>query len=130
MEFLSTQTIPHDLVPFAHQFPIFRNYAGTFAPVALYIPPPTDQVHVDLLHGLAEFLDIPAESVVFARTLGAKEISVLEFYKNFVFPRIPKLSTSIRDSAMLKLLRKLREITDANFKSLLTTLAFVPTASG
>jgi hypothetical protein len=85
---------------------------------------------VDLLRGLSEFLNIPAESHALARALGAKEISTLEFYEKFVFPRVQKLESTVRDAAMLKLLRDLTEIKDSGFLSQLSSLAFVPTAHG
>ena len=129
LDFLSTQTVPLDLISFARQLPIFRNYSGEFGPVAHYIPPPVDHISVDLLRGLPEFLDISPGSVVLARALGAKEISSLEFYERFVIPRLDKLSSPVRDSAMLKLLRRLPEIS-ATTKKLLASLQFVTTLSG
>jgi hypothetical protein len=130
MAYLSTQTIPDDLVPFVKQFPIFRNYTGNFATVAVYISPSPDQIQQDLLHGLSEFLDIPAPSTVFAQSLGARDISILDFYERFVFSRLDNLCSSIRDRAMTKLLRNLPEITNTKFLTVLANLQFVPTASG
>lgn len=118
-----------NLIPIARQLPIFRNYSGNFGLVAPYLSP-SDQIHQSLLNGLPEFLDIPAVSVELARALGAAEIPILDFYTKFVFPRIHTLEPSIRDPAMLRLLRGLPEIEEDNFKSHLSKLEFVPSPSG
>ena len=126
-KFFSSQKTPDDLIPFAQSLPIFGNYSGEFSTVTSYVSPSADQVHPDLLCGLPKFMDIPPESVPFARLLGAKDIPILSFYTSFVFSRLKSLSVSVRDDAMLRLLRMLHDIHDRKF---LSQLAFIPSPSG
>eukprot|EP00026_Physarum_polycephalum_P000026 Phypoly_transcript_00026.p1 GENE.Phypoly_transcript_00026~~Phypoly_transcript_00026.p1 ORF type:complete len:3127 (+),score=429.16 Phypoly_transcript_00026:113-9493(+) len=133
LDFLSATNVKNltpDLVEFLKKFPIFRNHASNFTEMARYIAPSAQEVSPDLLCGLSDLLDIPAESLPFARALGAEKISTLKFYRRFVFKRLPALDASVRNSAMIRLLRKLPEIPSADFKNELRNLQFVPTSAG
>jgi hypothetical protein len=127
---MNVQNISRNLVEFLRKFPIFLNNSGNFALMAHYIPPPAQEIPAELLCGLPDLMDVPAESFPLARALGAQEISFLQFYKLFVFPRLSELEASVRDCAMIKLLRKLPEIPNEEIRDLLGSLKFIPTSSG
>lgn len=75
------------------------------------------------------FLNLSAvEDLKLAQTLGARQTSPSEFYRNHVFTNLQALPTEIRDDVMQQVLRDMPMLfkSDPQFSTVLKALAFVP----
>ncbi len=113
---------------FLRQLPIFATFAGTYSPLTAGVfLPPLEIFSRELCKGLPEFLDFPSEYNHFAKKLQVKEKDPLEFFVDFIIPKLKSLPLNLRNQALLALLQS------ANFSDyeyVLTNTAFVPNCKG